>query len=68
MARFDLKEILDICVTKHGCRIEYYGSHVRVLPPDPKMGMVGISQHPSDHRAIRNFIAQLRRAGIDVKV
>lgn len=37
--------------------------HIEFKPPDPRMDLVISSKTPSDHRAILNLIAQLRRSG-----
>jgi hypothetical protein len=37
--------------------------HRRWVPPDPSMPIVIGSGTPGDHRAMRNFLAQLRRSG-----
>lgn len=42
------------------------GKHYKCFPPDKAMPMVVIPKTPSDHRSIRNAIAQLRRSGADL--
>lgn len=38
--------------------------HLRWVPPDPSKPIVVGSGTPSDHRAVRNFLAQLKRSGL----
>jgi len=40
--------------------------HWRFLSPDRTQPPIYFSGTPSDHRSIRNLVAQLRRAGLDV--
>jgi predicted RNA binding protein YcfA (HicA-like mRNA interferase family) len=37
--------------------------HLRYVPPDPRQPIVIGSGTPGDKRALRNFLAQLKRAG-----
>jgi hypothetical protein len=37
--------------------------HLRWVPPDPTKPIVVGSGTPGDHRAMKNFLAQLRRSG-----
>lgn len=37
--------------------------HLRYVPPDPELPIVIGAGTPSDHRSLRNFVAQLRRSG-----
>lgn len=36
-----------------------------VYPPDPSRGVVVAHSTPSDHRAIKNFVGDLKRAGFE---
>jgi predicted RNA binding protein YcfA (HicA-like mRNA interferase family) len=49
-----------------GWRIEQGSRHLKAFPPDKSQGMVVIPGTPSDHRSIRNLIAELRRKGADL--
>lgn len=40
--------------------------HLRLIPADPTLPIIVTGSTPSDHRAIRNFKSQLRRAGLPV--
>ena len=48
-----------------GCRIEDKGAHIHVFPPKGGQ-MVVLPSTPSDHRALLNVRAEMRRAGIPV--
>lgn len=37
---------------------------MRLVPPDPSRQIVFVHQTPSDHRAIKNAIAEMRRQGL----
>lgn len=51
-----------------GWRVEQTrSSHWKFVPPDTTKQIVVMSSTPSDHRAIKNFIAQLRRSGLNLK-
>ncbi|HEX4489664.1 MAG TPA: hypothetical protein VH914_00515 [Acidimicrobiia bacterium] len=40
--------------------------HIRAIPPDTTKPIVIIASTPSDHRAWKNTIAQLRKSGADI--
>jgi predicted RNA binding protein YcfA (HicA-like mRNA interferase family) len=62
------KEIRDIVkkLEKQGWRIEQGGKHLKAYPADKSMPLVVIPGTPSDHRSLKNLIAQLRRSGADI--
>lgn len=39
------------------------GGHVKLVPPDPSRPVIHTGSTPSDHRAERNLLAMMRRAG-----
>ena len=39
-------------------------AHWRFVPPDPDKPIVVTGGTPSDHRAVKNFIAGLKRSGL----
>jgi hypothetical protein len=51
---------------RQGWRIIQGGKHQKAFPPDRDKPMVTIPNTPSDHRSLRNLIAQLRRSGADL--
>ncbi len=64
MVKMDVKKILRAAKAQ-GWRIERTRKgHLRLVPPDPKAPMVIGSGNPSDHRAIRNLLAQMKRSGL----
>lgn len=42
------------------------GRHLKWLPPDREAGIVVTARTPSDHRAIKNIEAELRRHGLEL--
>lgn len=48
---------------EQGWRVESTKKGFRLLPPDPSKSAVAIHRTPSDHRAMKNTIAQMRRSG-----
>lgn len=46
-----------------GFRVEDKGTKIMIFPPDPSQPIVGTHKTPSDHRAWKNFMADLRRVG-----
>lgn len=55
------------CARAQGWRVEpLRGGHVRFLPPRGTGRIVVASATASDHRAVRNLRADLRRAGLAV--
>lgn len=60
----DVRQLLDKAKA-HGCQIEHTNSsHIRILTP--KGGTVILPSTPSDHRALLNARAELRRSGVKV--
>ena len=43
------------------------GKHYHAYPPDKTMPPVYFSKTPSDPRAIKNLLSDLRRSGADIK-
>jgi len=58
----DLKPIIKALLTQ-GWRVELKGSHYRAYPSDPTVESVTFSVTPSDHRALKNIKADLKRHG-----
>lgn len=51
-----------------GWRIEDSGGkHLKVYPPDRTKGIVIVSRSPSDWRAAKSIMGDLRRAGANIK-
>lgn len=61
MATKEVRELLRKLVDQ-GWRIEE-GRHYRAYPPDKAYSPVVISRTPSDHRSLKNAIAELRKRG-----
>lgn len=40
--------------------------HWQLRPPDKTIAPIQLPGSPSDHRSMKNTIAQLRRAGLDI--
>lgn len=40
------------------------GGHLKCFPPDPRAAIVTVAGTPSDHRALRNILAMMRRSGL----
>jgi hypothetical protein len=60
----DLRD-LEKAAKRQGWRIDRTkAGHVRFWPPDPSISPSVYSGTPSDHRGIRNFLADLRRKGL----
>ncbi len=60
----DLRDI-EKAAREQGFRVERTKKgHPVFYPPDPKKNPVYGSGTPSDHRSIRNLLAELRRAGL----
>jgi hypothetical protein len=49
-----------------GWRIEDGGKHIKAYPPDRTKPIVTLARTPSDYRAIKNAVSQLRRSGADL--
>lgn len=62
------KDVRDLLkkLEAQGWRIVAGGKHIKAFPPDTTRPMVTIPTTPSDHRSLRNTIAQLRRSGADL--
>ena len=50
-------------VRNQGWRYEYKGKHAKLYPADKQYIAIVFSATPSDGRAIKNFIALVRRSG-----
>jgi hypothetical protein len=61
----EVNEMIDQ-VADQGWRIEDGGSAIKLWPADKSKGMVTVHKTPSDHRAVKNTRAQIRRAGGNV--
>lgn len=60
----DLRKI-EQAAREQGWRVERTKKgHIRFVPPDATKPMVVAAGTPSDHRSIRNLVAQLRRSGL----
>lgn len=42
------------------------GGHWRLVPPDLSQPMVHTGSTPSDHRAVKNLVSQLRKSGLEI--
>lgn len=49
---------------RHGWRV-VEGKHIKLYPPDQSKPPVVLPKTPSDWRALRNAIAELRRCGLE---
>lgn len=58
----EIKKILRQ-LDQQGWRIKDTGKHIKAYPPDRSKRMVVLPRTPSDHRALKNAISQLRRSG-----
>jgi predicted RNA binding protein YcfA (HicA-like mRNA interferase family) len=59
----DMKDIRRALI-EQGWRVEKTnGQHIRCVPPDKNKPIVVTGSTPSDIRAIRNFISDLRHSG-----
>lgn len=47
-----------------GWRVEVTKSGERLVPPSKELPAVQVHRTPSDQRAIRNFLAQMKRSGL----
>jgi len=63
----DLKKILKSAERQGFTVRQTRNGHLQVLSADGK-GMVTLSGTPSDHRALKNTLADLRRIGFDSTV
>lgn len=61
----DLRKIVKR-LEKQGWRVEHGKTHTKLFPPDKTKPIVVVPNTPSDHRSLRNSIAQIRRSGGDV--
>jgi len=50
-------------VESQGWRIEKGKNHIKAIPADKTRPIVVLAATPSDHRAVMNVRAQLRRSG-----
>ena len=51
-------------VEQQGWEVEHTRKgHIKFRPPNPEFGIIIASGTPSDHRALKNLVARLRRAG-----
>ena len=57
------REVVDALVLQ-GWRVDVTnGGHLRCVPPDPARAIVITGSTPSDHRATKHWITQLRLSG-----
>lgn len=61
----DVKDLIK-ALREQGWRVEETGRHPVAYAPDG-VTIVTLSSTPSDHRAFRNMVARLRRAGFEWK-
>jgi hypothetical protein len=59
----EYREVVDYQIAVHGWRYETGRRHPVLYPDDPNQPAIRIPTTPSDRRSLRNFIAQVRRAG-----
>lgn len=58
-------EALIKACTQQGWRVEHRkGGHYMAFPADKTQPPVAFAATPSDHRAIKNTISQMRRSGL----
>lgn len=62
----DIKKLIRRIQTWQGWRVEERSKGWMVYPPDKTKPAITIHRTPSDHRAWRNMISQLRRAGAPI--
>lgn len=60
----DTREVLEGTLSPLGYSVSYSGPHVKFTPPDgvKGLGQVTIAKTPSDHRAGKNTVSEVRRA------
>lgn len=61
--RSDMADLIDLVRDWPGWRVEDRKDAVLIYPPDKEQGIITAHRTPSDHRAIANTKARLRRAG-----
>lgn len=62
----DLNKVIE-AAKRQGWRVDRTKKqHWRFLSPDRNQPPIIFSGTPSDHRAIKNLVARLRRAGLDI--
>lgn len=63
----ELKELIDVA-RKHGWTVTKARrrNHLKFVSPDKDVPMIHAAATPSDHRAVKNIRAWLRKAGLDV--
>lgn len=60
----EYREVVNHQVDKLGWRYRVIGKgHPHLYPADPSRRPIGVPTTPGDHRSLKNFIAQVRRAG-----
>lgn len=59
----DYRDIVNHQIEHLGWRYEKGGRHPKLYPADITKSPITLASTPSDYRAIKNFIAQIRRAG-----
>lgn len=59
----EYKEIIDELVRNQGWSLDERGTHAKLYPPDKSHGLIPVPGTPGDRRSLRNFVAQVRRAG-----
>lgn len=59
---FNVKDIIR-AAQEQGWRVEEYDRGWKFLPPDTRFSMVVWHKTPSDQRAYRNFLSEMRRRG-----
>lgn len=64
--RKDMKQLRKLAEQQGWRAPETRNGHVRFLSPDKGQPAIVAAGTPSDHRAWRNLIASLRRAGLDI--
>ncbi|MEX0755714.1 MAG: hypothetical protein WD556_11455 [Actinomycetota bacterium] len=59
----DLKEVFREAERQGWKVTQTPGGHWKLVPPDPSKDIVHTGKTPSDHKALANVIAQMRRSG-----
>jgi hypothetical protein len=61
--RTEYRRVASTLVGDQGWRYKYEGKHPTLYPADKSFSPIVFATTPSDHRAFKNFVARIRRAG-----
>lgn len=62
MSAKEIKKIIKEA-ERQGWRVEMRSKHYMAFPPDKSHGPVTLPVSPSDHRAVKNVLSEMRRRG-----